>query len=47
MITPRLHDEALAADRYTDRRFSDHAPQIMDYEREITARADRHNCPGQ
>jgi len=35
VITPRLADKVLAADIYTDERFSDHAPQIMDYDLEI------------
>ncbi len=35
VITPRLADRVLAADIYTDERFSDHAPQIMDYDLEI------------
>ena len=35
VITPRLADKVLAADIYTAERFSDHAPQIMDYDLEI------------
>jgi exodeoxyribonuclease-3 len=36
VITPRLADRVLAADIYKEERFSDHAPQIMDYDLEIT-----------
>ena len=35
IISPRLRDKVLAADIYIDERFSDHAPQIMDYDLEI------------
>ncbi|PLW66884.1 exodeoxyribonuclease III [Pseudohalioglobus lutimaris] len=35
MITPDLRDSVLAADIYKDERFSDHAPQIMDYDFDI------------
>lgn len=31
MITPKLADQVRAASIYTDERFSDHAPQTMDY----------------
>ncbi|TGD75259.1 exodeoxyribonuclease III [Mangrovimicrobium sediminis] len=37
VITPKLRDKVLAADIYRDERFSDHAPQIMDYDFEIGA----------
>jgi exodeoxyribonuclease-3 len=37
VITPRLADRVLAAGIYKDERFSDHAPQIMDYDLEIRA----------
>ena len=36
VITPRLADTVLAADIYKDERFSDHAPQIMDYDFDIS-----------
>jgi exodeoxyribonuclease-3 len=36
VITPRLADKVLAADIYKDERFSDHAPQIMDYDFDIS-----------
>jgi exodeoxyribonuclease-3 len=35
LITPRLADRVLAADIYMEERFSDHAPQIMDYDLDI------------
>ena len=35
MITPRLVDKVTAASIYKDERFSDHAPQIMEYDLEI------------
>ena len=35
VITPRLADRVLAADIYKEERFSDHAPQIMDYDLDI------------
>ncbi|MFT6771024.1 MAG: exodeoxyribonuclease-3, partial [Congregibacter sp.] len=35
MITPKLVPTVRAASIYTDERFSDHAPQIMEYELEI------------
>lgn len=35
VVTPGLRDRIKAADIYKDERFSDHAPQIMDYEGEI------------
>ncbi len=37
VITPKLRDKVQAADIYKDERFSDHAPQIMDYDFEISA----------
>ncbi|QFU76021.1 exodeoxyribonuclease III [Halioglobus maricola] len=36
VITPKLGDKVVAADIYKDERFSDHAPQIMEYDFEIT-----------
>jgi exodeoxyribonuclease-3 len=36
VITPKLADKARAAHIYQDERFSDHAPQIMEYALEIT-----------
>jgi exodeoxyribonuclease-3 len=35
VITPRLADKVKAASIYKDQRFSDHAPQIMEYDLEI------------
>lgn len=35
VVTPGLKDAVLAADIYKDERFSDHAPQIMDYDIEL------------
>lgn len=35
VITPKLADTVLAADIYKDERFSDHAPQIMEYDFDI------------
>ena len=35
VITPKLADRVRAASIYKDERFSDHAPQIMEYELEI------------
>lgn len=35
VITPKLADSVLAADIYKDERFSDHAPQIMEYDLDI------------
>lgn len=35
MITPRLRDTVRSASIYRDERFSDHAPQIMDYDFDI------------
>lgn len=37
VITPRLVDKVKAAAIYKDQRFSDHAPQIMEYDFEISA----------
>ena len=37
VITPRLAGSVMAADIYKDERFSDHAPQIMEYDFEIRA----------
>jgi exodeoxyribonuclease-3 len=37
VITPKLVGKVLAADIYLDERFSDHAPQIMEYDLEIVA----------
>ena len=37
VITPGLAEAVRASDIYTDERFSDHAPQIMDYDLEINA----------
>lgn len=37
VITPRLVDKVTAASVYREQRFSDHAPQIMEYDLEITA----------
>ena len=37
VITPRLADKVLSADIYKTERFSDHAPQIMEYDLDITA----------
>ncbi|MEZ5567118.1 MAG: exodeoxyribonuclease III [Halioglobus sp.] len=37
VITPKLADRVLAADIYTGEQFSDHAPQIMHYDLDITA----------
>tara|TARA_R110002049_G_scaffold56036_17_gene154923 strand:- start:2028 stop:2810 length:783 start_codon:yes stop_codon:yes gene_type:complete len=36
VITPKLVDKVKAASIYQDERFSDHAPQIMEYDLEIT-----------
>ncbi|CAA0118731.1 Exodeoxyribonuclease [Halioglobus japonicus] len=36
VITPKLVDKVKAASIYKDERFSDHAPQIMEYDLEIT-----------
>ena len=36
VISPALADAVRAADIYKDERFSDHAPQIMDYDLQIT-----------
>lgn len=36
VITPKLADKVLAAHIYKDERFSDHAPQIMEYDLEIS-----------
>ena len=35
VITPKLGDKVLSADIYKDERFSDHAPQIMEYDFDI------------
>ena len=35
VITPKLADKVLSADIYKDERFSDHAPQIMEYDFDI------------
>ena len=35
MITPKLRDKVLAASIYKDEKFSDHAPQIMEYDFEL------------
>ena len=37
VITPKLVDKVKAASIYKDQRFSDHAPQIMQYDFEIGA----------
>jgi exodeoxyribonuclease III len=37
VITPKLADKVLAANIYKDERFSDHAPQIMEYDLDIDA----------
>lgn len=37
MITPKLVDRVRAANIYRDERFSDHAPQIMEYDVDIEA----------
>ena len=37
VITPKLANKVTAADIYKNERFSDHAPQIMEYDLEITA----------
>ncbi len=37
VITPKLADRVVAAAIYKDERFSDHAPQIMEYDLELTA----------
>lgn len=37
VITPKLADKVVAADIYKDERFSDHAPQIMEYNLDIKA----------
>ncbi len=37
VITPRLADRVVAADIYREERFSDHAPQIMEYNLDIVA----------
>ena len=37
VITPKLAETVVAADIYKDERFSDHAPQIMEYDFEISA----------
>jgi len=37
VITPRLVDKVRSADIYKAERFSDHAPQIMEYDLDITA----------
>ncbi len=37
VVTPKLADKVLAADIYKEERFSDHAPQIMEYDLDITA----------
>ena len=36
VITPKLADKVLAADIYKDERFSDHSPQIMEYDLDIS-----------
>ena len=36
VVTPGLKDKVLEASIYKDERFSDHAPQIMDFDTEIT-----------
>ena len=38
VITPKLADRVRAAEIYKDERFSDHAPQIMEYEMEISGK---------
>jgi exodeoxyribonuclease-3 len=38
VITPRLADRVVAAAIYKDERFSDHAPQIMEYDLDISGR---------
>ncbi len=37
VVTPKLADRVVAAAIYKDERFSDHAPQIMEYDLELTA----------
>jgi len=37
VITPKLVERVLAADIYKDERFSDHAPQIMHYDFELSS----------
>lgn len=37
VISPKLAQKVTAADIYKEERFSDHAPQIMEYDLEITA----------
>ncbi|MCR9104586.1 MAG: exodeoxyribonuclease III [Gammaproteobacteria bacterium] len=37
VVTPRLAEKVVSADIYKQERFSDHAPQIMEYAIEITA----------
>jgi exodeoxyribonuclease-3 len=37
VITPALADAVRGASIYKEERFSDHAPQIMDYDLEIDA----------
>jgi len=36
VISPKLADKVKAADIYKDQRFSDHAPQIMEYDLEVS-----------
>jgi exodeoxyribonuclease-3 len=36
VISPKLADKVKAADIYKEQRFSDHAPQIMEYDLEVT-----------
>lgn len=36
VITPRLADRVTGASIYTGEKFSDHAPQIMEYDLEIS-----------
>ena len=35
VISPKLADKVKAADIYKEQRFSDHAPQIMEYDLEV------------
>lgn len=37
VISPRLADKVVAASIYRDEQFSDHAPQVMEYDLEISA----------
>ena len=39
VITPKLADRVRSAAIYTEQRFSDHAPQIMEYDLEVSVKA--------